>query len=44
MNEQRIREIAEAAFHRYFGGIEVFRVDVRPGFEDDSPVVDVTLI
>ena len=46
MNEQRIREIAEAAFQRYFGAIEVFRVDVRPGFgfEDDSPVVDVTII
>ena len=46
MNERQIREIAETAFHRYFGAIEVFRVDVRPGygFEDDSPVVDVTII
>ena len=46
MNEQRIREIAEAAFKRHFGEVGVFRVDVRPGFgfEDDSPVVDVTII
>ena len=46
MNEQQIREIAETAFKRYFGAIEVFRVNVRPGygFEDDSPVVDVTII
>ena len=46
MNEQQIREIAETAFKRYFGTIEVFRVNVRPGygFEDDSPVVDVTII
>ena len=46
MDEQQIREVAEAAFQRYFGAIEVFRVNVRPGygFEDDSPVVDVTII
>ena len=46
MDEQQIREVAEAAFHRYFDAIEVFRVNVRPGygFEDDSPVVDVTII
>lgn len=46
MNEQRIREIAEAAFKRYFGEVGIFRVNVRPrlGFEDDSPVVDVTII
>ena len=46
MNEQRIREIAETAFHRYFGAIEVFRVDVRSGlgFDAASPVVDVTII
>ncbi len=46
MNERQIREIAETAFKRYFGAIEVFRVDARPGygFEDDSPVVGVTII
>ena len=46
MNEQQIREIAEAAFKRYFGDIGVFRVNVRPGFgfDDDSPKVDVTII
>ena len=46
MNEQQIREIAETAFKRYFGDVKLFRVNVRPGFgfEDDSPVVDVTII
>ena len=45
MDEQQIREIAEAAFKRYFGDVEVFRVNVRPGFDhDEDPVVDVTII
>ena len=46
MDERQIREVAEAAFNRYFGDIEVFRINVRPGFgfEDDSPVVDVTIV
>ena len=45
MDEQQIREVAEAAFQRYFGAIEVFRVNVRRGFDyDDDPVVDVTII
>ena len=46
MNEQQIREIAETAFKRHFGDVKLFRVNVRPGFgfEDDSPVVDVTII
>ena len=46
MDEQQIREVAEAAFHRHFGAIEVFGANVRPGygFEDDSPVVDVAII
>ena len=46
MNEQEIREIVEAAFKRQFGDIEIVRINVRPGFgfEDDSPVVDVSII
>ena len=45
MDEQQIREIAEAAFKRYFEDIGVFRVNVRPGFDhDEDPVVDVTII
>ena len=46
MNEQQVREIAETAFRRHFGDVEVFRVNVRRGFgfEDDSPKVDVKII
>ena len=46
MNEQQVREIAETAFKRQFGDIEIVRINVRPGFgfEDDSPVVDVNII
>ena len=46
MNEQRLREIAEAAFKRQFRDIDVVRVNIRQrfGFEDDSPVVDVDII
>ena len=46
MDEQQIREVAEAAFKRHFGDIEIVRIDIRQrlGFEDDSPVVDVDII
>ena len=46
MNEQQLREIAEAAFKRQFSDIDVVRVNIRQrcGFEDDSPVVDVDII
>ena len=45
MNEQQIREIAETAFKRYFGDVEVFRVNVWPGFDhDEDPKVDVKII
>ena len=45
MNEQRIREIAETAFKRHFGDVEVVRVNVRPGFDhDEDPKVDVKII
>ena len=46
MTEQEIREIAERAFKRQFPDVELTRVNVWPGvaFEDDSPVVDVSII
>ena len=46
MNEQQLREIAEAAFKRQFGDIEVVEINIRQGlgFEDDSPVVHVDII
>ena len=46
MNEQQVREVAEAAFRRQFADVEIVRIDVWPGlgFEDDSPVVDVNII
>ena len=31
MNEQQLREIAEAAFKRQFGDIEIVRINVRSG-------------
>ena len=46
MDEQQLREIAEAAFKRQFGDVEIIRINVRQGvgFEDDSPIVDVNII
>ena len=46
MDEQQIREIAEAAFNRPFADVEIVRINVWPGFgfEDDTPVVDVNII
>ena len=46
MDEQQIREIAEAAFKRQFADVKIVRINVWPGFgfEDDSPVVDVNII
>ena len=45
MNERQIREIAETAFKRHFGDVEVFRVNVWPGFDhDEDPKVDVKII
>ena len=44
MNEQRLREIAEAAFKRQFADIEVVRIDIRQRLDhDDDPVVDVSI-
>ena len=41
-----MREIAEAAFKRQFGDIDVVRVNVRQGldFEDDTPIVHVHIV
>ena len=46
MTEQEIREIAETAFKDEFPDVKLDRVNVWPGFgfEDDSPVVDVSII
>ena len=46
MDEQQLREIAEAAFKRQFDDVEIVRINVRQGvgFEDDSPIVDVDII
>ena len=46
MDEQELREIAEAAFKHQFGDIDIIRVNIRQGvgFEDDSPIVDVNII
>ena len=46
MTEQEIREIAEAAFKDKFPDVKLDRVNVWPGFgfEDDSPVVDISII
>ena len=46
MTEQEVREIVETAFKGKFPDVELHRVNVWPGFgfEDDSPVVDVSII
>ena len=46
MNDQQVREIAEAAFKARFGDIGIVSINVKPGFgfEDDSPVLDVNII
>ena len=43
MDDQQVREIAEAAFRAHFGDIGVCRINIRHGFDfdDDPPVVDV---
>ena len=47
MDDQQVREIAEAAFKAHFGDIDVCRVNIRHGFDFDDdpvPVVDVHII
>ena len=45
MDEHELRDIAEAAFKRHFGSVEIVRINVKPGFGcDDEPVVDINII
>ena len=45
MDDQQIREIAEAAFTARFGDVKVVRVNIRRGFDhEDDPMVDVNII
>ena len=45
MDDQQVREIAEAAFRAHFGDIDVCRINIRRGFDhEDDPVVDVHII
>ena len=45
MNDQQIREIAEAAFRAHFGDVKVVRINIRRGFDhENDPVVDVNII
>ena len=44
MNERQLREIAEAAFKRQFGDIEIVGINIRQRLDhDDDPVVDVDI-
>ena len=44
MDEQQLREIAEAAFKRQFADIEIVRINIRQRLDhDDDPVVDVDI-
>ena len=44
MNEQQLRDIAEAAFKRQFGDIEIAGIKIRQRLDhDDDPVVDVDI-
>ena len=45
MNNQQVRDIAEAAFKARFGDIGIVSINVKPGFDhDDDPLVDVRII
>ncbi len=45
MNEQAVRQIAEAAFKARYGDIDIVCINVKPGFDhDDAPVVDIKII
>ncbi len=45
MNEQQVREIAEAAFKARFADIPIVSIDVKPGFDHyDDPMLDVRLV
>ena len=45
MNEQQVREIAEAAFKARFGDIDIVSISVKPFFSlDDEPMLDVRIV
>ncbi len=45
MNNQQVREIAEAAFKARFGDIGILSINIKPGFDHyDDPLVDVRII
>ena len=45
MNNQQVREIAEAAFKSRFGDIGIVGINVEPGFDHcDDPMVDVRIV
>ena len=45
MNDQQVREIAEAAFKARFGAVDVVSINVKPGLDyDDDPLVDARII
>ena len=45
MNNQQVREIAEAAFKARFGDIGIVSINVKPGFDHcDDPMLDVHII
>ena len=45
MNEQQMRRIAEAAFKRQFGPIDIDGINIRRRFDfEDDPAVDVNIV
>ena len=44
MNEQQVREIAEAAFKARFSDIDIVTISVEPDFLDDEPLLDVRIV
>ena len=45
MNEQRVRQIAEAAFKAYFDDIEIVAIEIEAGLNlDDEPLLDVRIV
>ena len=45
MNNQQVREIAEAAFKARFSDVGIVSINVKPGFDHcDDPMLDVHII
>ena len=45
MNNQQVRDIAEAAFKARFGDIDIVSINIKPGFDHcDDPLADVNII